>query len=270
MTSLACWVGVDARGPSSAYIATDSRISWPGAGDPANRSWDFGRKAFAAAATPDVFAYVGDVMFPALLLSQFVTLLDSSAVPSATYADRFAELEKFARITHRSMPQMYRRDFKIVHCGRDFDSMLSEFHVSVLSWKGTTRTWSRMRLPEPDRSSKLVLAEGSGQDVVKTELATWQAGPHADTSRAVFSAFVDALRSRRDRLSGGAAQLVGIYRIGNGRTFGVVLDGKRYLHGLPVFSRAVSGSLQWRNELFERCDGRTGRRLAGAQRHRRG
>lgn len=65
MTAFLSWVGVDHRGPASLYLASDSRISWT---DNEVRSWDRGRKVFACSRTPDVLGYVGDVLFPSLVL----------------------------------------------------------------------------------------------------------------------------------------------------------------------------------------------------------
>jgi hypothetical protein len=71
-------------------------------------------------------------------------------------------------------------------------------------------------------------------------------------------------------LSGGGPQLVGLYRKGPGRTFGTVFGGKRYFAGAPVARDAASSdTVEWRNELFERVDGVTARRLDGAQPHAR-
>lgn len=42
MTMLVSWIGVDTHGPSSVYIAADSRISWT-----QEHKFDFGKKVFA-------------------------------------------------------------------------------------------------------------------------------------------------------------------------------------------------------------------------------
>lgn len=43
MTMLVSWIGVDTHGPSSVYIAADSRISWT-----QEHKFDFGKKVFAS------------------------------------------------------------------------------------------------------------------------------------------------------------------------------------------------------------------------------
>jgi hypothetical protein len=112
-----------------------------------------------------------------------------------------------------------------------------------------------------------VVNEGSGSAAVAAALAASHGTRSEGTSRAVFSAFAEALDKGIDVNSGGAPQPVGLYRVGPGRTFGIVDHGRRFLHGLPVIGRVAKHGLEWRNELFERCDGTTGKRLIDAQRH---
>ena len=52
MTLLVCWAGIDTHGPSSLYMAADSRISWK-----APAFFDYGRKVFAFTRWPDVLGY---------------------------------------------------------------------------------------------------------------------------------------------------------------------------------------------------------------------
>jgi hypothetical protein len=263
MTSIAVWVGVDTHGPASAYIATDSRISWPSRG-----IWDSGRKAFASSSFPDIFGYCGDVLFPSLLLSQFVTALDIGAAVhrSATTMDRAKALEQIARITMKGFPNKLRQPFEIIYCGRDGEGLASRFEVQVLSWS-PQNDWHRELHQIPTESSTLVFKTGSGSQSIAKSMALWNESAQGGTSRAVYSAFVEALRGGSDPNSGGPPQLVALYRKWGGRTVGVINQGKRYLHGLPVLIHDVDPSLEWRNELFERCDGRTGRRVIDAQRH---
>lgn len=85
----------------------------------------------------------------------------------------------------------------------------------------------------------------------------------------LYAAFVESLARGQDPATGGAAQLVGLYRIGAGRSFGVVdADGKRHLAGAPVFNVPPSSEMRWHNDRFERTSGLTRRRLASATRHR--
>ena len=92
MTLIVGWLACDQRGPCSAYIASDSRIS-------NNKSfYDNSQKTFALKNTPDILGYCGEMLFTQLsqLISannacinlaceaiQSVTLLFMQAVISA-------------------------------------------------------------------------------------------------------------------------------------------------------------------------------------------
>jgi hypothetical protein len=86
----------------------------------------------------------------------------------------------------------------------------------------------------------------------------------------VFSGLCDAIAGGEDPLTGGAPQLAGIYRTASAEFFGVVWSGARYVMGTPDSLAAVDPrAIEWRNRLFERCDGTTLLLLSGAQRHAR-
>jgi hypothetical protein len=144
--------------------------------------------------------------------------------------------------------------------------MASRFRLWRLDWS-QARGWTDQEIALPTESA-LVLAVGSGADVVTRWDDEWRRRL-GRTSRSVFSAFCDALRSKGDPRTGGAPQLVGLYRTGVAHTFGVISDGRRYVCGLAVPESSAVESLEWRNELFERLDGRTLELLPGAQRQPR-
>jgi hypothetical protein len=77
VTTLISWVAFDQRKFAAAYVASDSRITWDEAG---NKRWDAGRKVFPSSQFPDIFGYVGDVLFPALALSQIVEAIDAGVM----------------------------------------------------------------------------------------------------------------------------------------------------------------------------------------------
>ncbi len=124
-------------------------------------------------------------------------------------------------------------------------------------------------LPIPEASG-IIKAWGSGEAAVARWYERWLSTRQGGrTSRSVFSAFCDALASGDDPFTGGAPQLVGLYRQGVGETLGVVFQGVRYILGVPIQDLALVTSVEWRNALFERCDGHSMERLEGAQRHGR-
>lgn len=263
MTSVVVWVGVDSHGPASAYVATDSRISWR------KEAWDHGRKTFASARFPDVAGYWGDVLFPVVALSQFFTNLDLGAIvrDGATSDLRFSALEQAMRTSLAAVPASQQRAFTVVYASRDDQGMASRFGIRTLSWQ-PAGGWTRRTVHIPTSSSAVRLG-GSGAGVTEVHLKRWNESTEGGTSRAVYSAFVDGLLAGDDPYSGGAPQLVGLYRIGSGRSFGTVLGRRRFLHGAAVHAAAVGDEVEWRNELFERVTPTTRKRRPGAQRHAR-
>lgn len=268
MTTIVVWVGVDTHGPASAYIASDSRISWS-LKKTIDGKWDWGRKTFASTRFPDIAGYWGDVLFPAITLSQFFANLDLGVVApfGGNSIGRFQSLEKMLRLSQSQMSRRYREPFSVIYVSRDGEGLSGSFRIRTISWSSTDG-WSRKTLHLPSRSGVIQLS-GSGLDVAQAYLAKWNKSAAGGTSRAVFSAFVDGLNSGADPHSGGPPQLVGLYRIGFGRTIGTVVGRMRYLNGMPVTARTPGETVEWRNELFERASGKTKRRLKGAQMHER-
>lgn len=263
MTSLIAWAGVDSRGPASVYLASDSRISWE-----TGEKWDYGRKLFASHTHADLFGYCGTVFFPSLILGQFLALADAGALfaPDALPTERHKALLTLAATGLDGFPTKQRASFTIVHAGRLGLGMSSSFHLWRTDWS-LEKGWRDAAIDLPTQST-LVCALGSGGGAVVRYDEKWRRSDVGRTSRAVFSAFCDALRSGDDQYSGGGPQLVGLYRKGAGELFGVLWGGQGYLLGLPAGNPAGL-VVEWRNELFERCDPATGDRLTGAQRHSR-
>lgn len=268
MTSVVIWIGVDTRGPTSTYIATDSRFSWQF--PDRTEEWDAGRKTFASSRFPDIAGYWGDVLFPIVALSQYFTNLDAGAVcrSDSTAGDRFQAMQESVRLAFRMVPMNQRRSFTIIYGSREGLGMASTFNLHSISWS-PLHEWTSEQFDLPS-SSAAVKFGGSGAHVTRLHLEEWQKSTQGGTSRAVYGAFVDGLKASKDPLSGGAPQLVGLYRIGNGRSFGTVIDRQRFLHGAPVTSSMPVDDIEWRNELFERVSGTTRERLPRAQRHVRG
>lgn len=260
MTSIAIWAGVDQRGPSSLHIASDSRLSWG-----STATWDHGRKTFASTRTPDIFGYCGDVVYASILLSQFVSALDLGGYSNS--GERFAALSQLAKTTWAVYPKnLLENQFSLVHGMRDGHGMKASFVVNVLKWSDR-HGWSEESFSAPTQSSQLILNMGSGRAAVDSAMSEWAKSTAGGTSRAVYSSFVQAVRSGQDPGSGGSTQLVSLLRIGNGRTNGIVFEGRRYMSGLPVSGESFDDDVKWYNEYFERCDGTTMMRIDGAQIH---
>ena len=259
MTSLAVWLGVDSRGPASFYVASDSRISWGN-----NLTWNYGRKLFASQKYPDIFGYCGDVLFPSLVLGQVISMMDSGIIFSYQESPRekFQQLSSLIQRSFHELPKSVRNAFQIVYCSRFNEGMVSTFEIYTLEWN-SKHGWVDLQ-PQLPKQSDLVLSLGSGQQIIQASNLCWQQTEVKGTSRAVFSAFCDSLETGSDPFTGGAPQLVGLYRKESAKNFGIVFKEQRYLFGLPI-GEANLDSVEWRNCLFERCDPYTKQRLLDAQ-----
>lgn len=266
MTSFIAWIGVDSRGPSSLYLASDSRISWEISKGVFN-SWDQGRKLFAATKSPDLLGYVGDVLFPSLVLGQITAAIDSGTLfpPGAIPEARFALISHAIKTSFGKLPELAKKPFTTFYATREGEGMKALFHLWALSWSDCGR-WDEESIAIPPISSAIRVS-GSGARVVDKWQSYWDSSSQGRTSRAVFGALCDAIYSASDPRSGGAPQLIGLFRASFAKTIGVVVDGMPYLLGMPVpAEQGLFSDIQWRNSLFERV-GPTGELLKGAQSH---
>jgi hypothetical protein len=262
MTSLLSWVAVDSHGPTSLYMCSDSRISWPN-----GSGWNNGRKVFATRSAGEVFGYCGDVVFPSLFLAQVVEMIDAGLVSSS--ADPATWSEKVACLAHRafvSYPASQRNPFTIVHCFRRGTNMSARFFAFEYRWNDLG--WSLSSLKIPADRSDIVTVLGSGASFIEKWHDRWGKTKQGRTSRAVFGAFCDSLNSQEDQRSDGTPQLVAIHRSYPAKTYGMIWKGNRYLLGLPVENAVTHGGIDWRNALLERCDGETMAVLPQAKQHR--
>lgn len=262
MTSLVVWVGADSRGPSSMNIASDSRLSWSGEKP---YYWDQGKKIYASTTEPFLVGFTGDVLFPALVLPGLIDRIDRRLVPAGiplldyVYSALRAGWEKY--------PPKEQRSFSLFVCHREGIGMESLFRLDRMA-VDRKLNWSREAIHVPETSQTLII-DGSGKESIEAGVATWQTGPTENTSRAVFSGFVDGLVAGGDPISGGSPQLGSIYRVGTGRLLGIVHEKERYFAGVRLLGDEQPQGVEWRNALFERADGVSKRRLSNAQHHER-
>jgi hypothetical protein len=245
MTSLISWTGIDKRGPASLYIASDSRLS------KSATYWDCGRKVFACRQSPDVFGYCGAVLFPSLLISQLIDAIDAGILfpADASPQDRLSILKRYINDAAASFPEQ--TPFKIAYGTRDGEGFGANFCVATISWDNAKNV--AVTEYEMPKQSDLIFAAGSGAPVVEDFQFQWRTGDVGRTSRAVFSAFYDAIESGKDKYTGGPPQLVGLYLRGPARSFGIIHNGTCFLHGMPANVTSV-GNIDCHNRLFERCD----------------
>lgn len=267
MTTLIAWSGVDQRGPSSLYFASDSRITW---GSHARR-WEVGPKIFTSKNSPDIFGYVGEVLFPSLVLGQIIDCADEGLLGNfwGNAVDRNAAVETAIRTSLDHQSQFPQNDFEILHASRDDYGENCKYYIWRLSYSASNRGLKNEPILFSTNRSGLIVARGSGADtfnICECNLAITDQGR---TSRSIFWAFCDALKSKSDPLTGGAPQLAGIYNKWNAKAFGLLFDGRYYFHGFPLCSDLRPNSIEWRDELFQRIDSATGKKIASAQVHAR-
>ncbi|MEL7658292.1 MAG: hypothetical protein AAGU75_20550, partial [Bacillota bacterium] len=273
-TSFITWVGIDERAVSSVYFASDSRLSLsykdPNTGKTINNwLWDHGRKLFACQNFPDIFGYVGDVLFPSQILSELVDLIDTGVIfGTEDHPDK--RMEKIISfLEEAAIGYPFMDNVRIYYCSRvdinNRSSNRSWFRLFRLTFQNDK--WN----PDPigiskEKSGELII-DGSGRSNIQASLQKWKKSPQGNTSRSIFSAFCDGLETTTDPLSGGPPQLVGIHRKGMGQYFGVVYQKKSFFLGLPIKNAIKPEKIQWFDDLFQVADGKTKRRMVGAQVH---
>lgn len=265
MTSLAAMVARDSRGPSSLYLITDSRITWGGSA----QHWDAGRKTFASPTSADIFGYCGDAYFMPMSLGQVLSIAASKVLDlSSPEADaRHRLILSLLTPSLSMMKTKHVLPMTLFHGGRDRDLMTSRFRLWRSQFDPKTMLWSDEELVVEDRSY-LATTDGSGKTHVEKFERKAAKTSAAGTSRSAVHAFCTSLRSASDPFSGGAPQLVGLWRKGHAKQFGFCWNGKSFVGGMQVTSDLDCEGVEWFNHLFERCDGRTGQRLAGSPSHR--
>ena len=264
MTTLISWMSVDSRGPSAIYVVTDSRITW---GSQARR-WDSGRKVFAAT-TPDVFGYCGDVLFPSLVLGQIIDLVGRGLLwtSESDPEERHVALFKYLQTAYGRRQNAPDQAFTVVHAARRGSKMKGEFMAWRIDYAPGGRGWTDVRLDTSDHGkSRVVVTLGSGSEPLNRELENWRASPQGATARSLFSAFCDTLEVAADPLTGGVPQIVSMDRKSEGKIFGFVADGQRYVHGSPISYSPAQESIEWVDRLFNRMSPKTLELLPGAQR----
>ncbi|VXB53902.1 hypothetical protein [Brevundimonas sp. G8] len=265
MTTLIAWWSRDQDRFAALHVATDSRISWGSS----SRRWDAGRKVFASTTTPDIWAYCGDVVFPALVLSQLTSAADKGALFSAeaTVAERHEIVVEGLKSSFQLRHDAPDENFTVVHASRDGERAEARPLLWRTSFNKDGKTWTDEAVEIDEAAPGVITIAGSGSKSLKAEALRWKESYIGGTSRSIYSAFCEAISSGSDPLSGGAPQMASLYPKGGGRTVGAFHQGKPYLHGLPLAQAANPDGFEWFDELFQRVDPRTGAVRPGAARH---
>ncbi len=116
------------------------------------------------------------------------------------------------------------------------------------------------------KHSNLLFAHGSGANQFMIDMRRWSSSAQGGTSRAIFSAFCDALKAGRDPLSGGEPQIVALTLRGAGQILGFCTDDQAFVFGSPIERGEALSVLEWRDAAFQRIDPTTLKLVKGAQR----
>ena len=264
MTSLAAAIACDSRGPSALYLITDSRITWV---QPTER-WDVGRKTFASPVSADVFGYCGDAYFMPIALGQALSLVASGVVDTtiASAEERHTAVLDLLKNSLGKISTKYASSVALFHGAREGEFMSSKFRLWRTEFDPSRNSWSDGELPVDDRSY-LAIIDGSGATKIRRYEAKVATTAAAGTSRAAIHAFCQSLQSGDDPFTGGAPQLVGLWRKGPAKQFGFCWQGRAFIAGMEYVSSEGREKIDWFNHLFERCDGRTCRRVRGSSSH---
>ncbi len=264
MTLIISWIGVDDKKDgkeiSSIYIASDSRYSWGNAD-----KFDFGIKVFGSTKFPEIFGFCGDVLFPSTILGQIIPQIDNGLLIDVNDNPEVKNKKIFEFINSSldAYPKAFLANtFTILHATR-FQKEFKLFKILFSS-----ENFLRNEEIELPKVSTKVFSGGSGANEFDTNWRKWGNQNHNDyrTSRAVYHCLDDTLKQIQDPRTGGLPQIVGLYRIGNMRLFGIVENDQKYVYGKESSQDINSKSIEWRNENFERMNPETLKIFEGAQR----
>jgi hypothetical protein len=269
MTLVVSWIARDSRKASAVYVATDSCISWNNGNVKGNIvRWNYGRKVYYSSKTPDILAFWGEAFFAGITINQIIDAdLLFNSLSYTTSDKRFDIISKIVENSVNNYPfiDTLKGKFNLLHCSRDIIKNQFKRYVLSLDKKGR---WKKTNV---DTECNLLLSEavvfGSGKkDYLKKYKKHYEHNETGHSSRAVFQCFSETLKmSDLDVRCGGAPQLVGIYNGGSGRLFGTIFNNKRFNLGLDIEFLSDFPKVEWRDELFQRCDKLTKERFEYAQ-----
>lgn len=257
MTLIAAWIGVDCKKNgnkiSSIYFASDSRFSW--GETKSSPRYDEGMKVFCSRQYPYIFAYCGDVLFPLHTLERIIDKIDSDLFFEQT-DDNFLSKLTTIRDEIASSLKNYpnpKPSFTILFASRESNY---EFHLGkIVSTEGYI-SHEEIMLPN---KSKIAYVGGSGAKDFRfvEEQLMRERNPNEGTSRFCYHCVAKTIKEYESSTVGGAPQLVGLYRKGNGVFFGIEYNGERYILGKRANFMPEHLHIEWRNSNFERINPKT-------------
>jgi hypothetical protein len=265
MTTIAAELSIDSRGPCALYIVSDSRITWK----KHDHRWDSGQKTFASSYSPDIFGYSGSAFFPTQILNQITRQIEAGILfdENAHARERHGRwLNTIKRSLENSQNALI-EDFTLLHGARDSAGMKCKFLLWKSTWSSKNEKWTDDEVKLSSEYSQLMTISGTGRESLVSRISSLSQGEAATTSRHAFQTLFSSIVSGDDKFSGGAPQMVGIYRVKPAQNFGMIWENKRYYCGAELVAGSNYDSIEWRNEKFERADGKSRSLLKGAQKH---
>lgn len=264
MTLIAAWIGVDCKKCgdkiSSIYFASDSRFSWKNT--ESSPRYDEGMKVFCSLQHPYIFAYCGDVLFPLHTLERIIYKIDCGLFFELT-DNNFSKKLSSVKTEIESSLMKYpnpKPAFSILFASRE---SYYDFHLGEIKSENGNISCQEIGLPN---KSQIVYVGGSGKSNFKyVEKQMEKHNPNEGTSRFCFHCIAKTIKDYESPTVGGAPQLVGLYRKGNGIIFGIEYERKRYILGKQTIFMPEDLHIEWRNCNFERIDPRTLKLQEGAQ-----
>jgi len=261
MTTLISWAGVDNRGISALYLASDSRFTF------GQKHWDNGQKIFSSSKFPEMLGYCGDVLLSINIISVLLNLIDSEII----FLNKESPQNKIKKISEYIEEKFkdYNKtmDTTIVYIIRNNE----EFFYYEIHYSTNCKKWgySKKELESLEKSS-LISAYGSGKSYFEKYLESLGKIDTVNTSRHYYNALYDILLASKDKFSGGAPQISVLYRgIHIPKNIGIVFNSSKYYLGAQITGEFLYNSLEWRNENFERVCPDSFELLEGAQRQPR-
>lgn len=255
MTVLVAWIPFEQVGkeylPSSAYIATDSRIT-----QDTFIPIDNAQKVFYSRNSPDIFGFCGDVIAGVTIIQHIISFLERGWTNRVNNEDRFKEIFKVI-----SGLSIIDRNVTILHITR-----FGLHHYGLCKYVCINRKWDIELFPIEGKNTikPYLLVEGSGRDEFNARFCELQSNS-SGTSRNVFQVLSFMIQSTSNKSCGGKIQLAGLFSKGSGQPIGYVYNNAVWLFGHSIPHGTDITGLELRNDRFERCDPATLQLMEGAQ-----
>lgn len=247
---------MDTHGPASAYIASESRVSWPD-----KSHYDCCRKTFYSESYPEILGYCGDVLFPSLIINSILTSIDKHLIfnDGDNPIIRFKKFKKILFQEFHKYPdnrKILSDSFEIIYINRDIHAAgYPKYYAFSIKWTRLKKFTSKVI--EIPNTSGLLHVMGSGKAEFESNYESFQKGRNKNTTRNVYHCFTKTLKSVQTLTCGGPPQLVAVYRKPKslGFSFGLIHKRKRYYLGLEIPRSIHLENIEWRNDNFEICLG---------------